>query len=173
MSPGLLLRSVLARVRVAVRGPTLPVILLALTAAAIHPSRLTAQTVSGRVTAQVSGEPLSDARVTVVGTSVFTTTNTDGQYTLRNVPPGTQAVRVSRIGFQEQKQSVAVAPGATLTLNFVLTRAVIQLQEIVTTATGEQRRVEIGNAVSTGNSAERTQTAPVTDMASLLLAQSP
>ncbi|HEY2065230.1 MAG TPA: SusC/RagA family TonB-linked outer membrane protein [Gemmatimonadaceae bacterium] len=172
MSPGLLLRSARACARVVLRGPNLLALLLALCAGAT-PAQLAAQTIAGAVTAQGTGEPISDARVVVVGTSVFTTTGADGRYTLRNVPVGAQSVRVYRIGFQEQKQPVAVAAGATLTVNFVLTRAVIRLQEVVTTATGEQRRVEIGNSVSTINAAERTQTAPITNVASLLQAQSP
>ena len=57
--------------------------------------------------------------------------------------------------------------------SFALSPVVVQLQEVVTTATGEQRRVELGNAVASVNAAQRTQTAPVTDMASLLVAQAP
>lgn len=173
MSPGLLLRSALVSLRDATRGPRPSVILMALVAAVLGSSGLAAQTVSGSVTAQGTSEPLSNARVIVVGTSIAATTGVDGRYTLRNVPAGTQSIRVNTIGFQEAKQAVTVGSGATSTLNFVLTRVPFQLQEVVTTATGEQRRVEIGNSVSTVNAAQRTQTAPVTDVASLLVAQSP
>src|SRR5687767_12152274 len=64
--------------------------LLALALVAIVSSRAAAQqtTVTGRVTAQESNEPLSDVRVIVVGTTVFTVTNADGRYSLRGVPAG-------------------------------------------------------------------------------------
>lgn len=137
------------------------------------PTALSAQTISGRVTAKDAGAPISDARVVVVGTSLFTVTNADGRYTLWRVPTGPQSVRVSRLGYLEQKQEVTVAAGTPPVLNFTLAPAVISLQEVVTTATGEQRRVEIGNSISTVNAAERTRTAPIIDMASLLVAQSP
>jgi TonB-linked SusC/RagA family outer membrane protein len=137
------------------------------------PAALSAQTISGRVTTRDIGAPISEARVVVVGTSLYTLTNADGRYTLRGVPVGPQSVRVSRIGFLEQKQEVKVVAGTPDVLNFTLAAAVIRLQEVVTTATGEQRRVEIGNSVSTVNAAERTKSAPITDMASLLVAQSP
>jgi TonB-linked SusC/RagA family outer membrane protein len=174
MSPGLLLRSVLALRRGVSRDRKRSIFLLAVIAASLGSSPLAAQTITGSVTVKGSGEPVSNARVTVVGTSLVAGTDANGRYTLRHVPTGTQSVRVNSIGFQEQKQTLAVASAAAaLTLNFVLTRVPFQLQQVVTTATGPQRRVELGNAVSTIDAAQRTATAPVTDVASLLAAQSP
>src|SRR5947209_3392624 len=45
-------------------------------------------TVTGRVTAQDSNQPLSDARVLAVGTNAAATTAQDGRYTLRGVRSG-------------------------------------------------------------------------------------
>ena len=114
------------------------------------PAALRAQgTVTGRVTAAGTEEPLNDARVMVVNTSIIVPTGGDGRYTIRNAPTGNIEVRVLRVGYQEQKKAVAVSAGANVTLNFTMQQAVVQLQEIVTTATGDQRRVELGNSVST------------------------
>ena len=51
----------------------------------------------------------------------------------------------------------------------------MQLQEIVTTATGEQRRVEIGNAVTTLGDVNQqaSKTTPITNLADLLVAKAP
>lgn len=126
-------------------------------------------TITGRVTAAGTNEPLGDVRVMVVGSSIAAPTNQEGRYTLRGVPSGTVEVRVLRVGYQEQKKSIAVSPGANLTLDFTMTQAVVQLQEIVTTATGEQRRVEIGNAVSTlGDVGKTVETAPINNVADLM-----
>ena len=55
-----------------------------------------------------------------------------------------------------------------------MTPAVVQLQEIVTTATGQQRRVEIGNAVTTlGDIGQKVEQAPVTNLADLMVAKAP
>ncbi len=114
------------------------------------PAVLRAQgTVTGQVATVESNEPLSDARVMVVNTSLIVPTGADGHYTIRGVPTGNIEVRVLRVGYQEQKKAVAVSAGASVTVNFQMKQAVVQLQEIVTTATGDQRRVEIGNSVQT------------------------
>src|SRR4029079_2238956 len=123
--------------------------------------RLGAQTpqarITGRVAAAGTNAPLGDSRVVVVNTSVGTTTGADGRYTLRGVPTGNLEVRVLRVGYQEQKKPIAVAAGASVTLDFTMEAAIVQLQEVVTTATGEQRKVELGNAVWTINAAERVE----------------
>jgi TonB-linked SusC/RagA family outer membrane protein len=130
-------------------------------------------TITGQVTT-AGGQPLGDARVFVVGTALGVATNQEGHYTLRNVPAGTAVVRVLRVGYQEQKKSVAVTAGQSLTVDFQLAQAVVQLQEIVTTATGEQRKVELGNSIATlGNITDRVETSPVTDVQGLLVAKAP
>jgi TonB-linked SusC/RagA family outer membrane protein len=131
-------------------------------------------TVSGRVTAAGTNQPLADSRVMVVNTSLAASTGADGRYTLRGVPVGPVEIRVLRVGFQEQKKPVTVTSATPATLDFVMSEAVVQLAEIVTTATGEQRRVEIGNAVTTlGDISKKVETAPVTNLADLMVAKAP
>jgi TonB-linked SusC/RagA family outer membrane protein len=130
-------------------------------------------TVTGRITAAGSSEPLADARVMVVNTSVSAIANTDGRYTLRGVPVGTAEIRVLRVGYAEQKKPITVTAGGNITLDFIMLPSVVQLQEIVATATGEQRKVEIGNAVSTIDAAKRVEETPIHNMADLLVAKAP
>jgi len=138
------------------------------------PAALRAQgTVTGLVTT-ATNEPLSDARVMVVNTSLIVPTGADGRYTIRNAPTGNIEVRVLRVGYQEQKKAVAVSAGASVTVNFQMKQAVVQLQEIVTTATGDQRRVEIGNSVSTlGDVNQRVENGPINNIGDLLVAKAP
>src|SRR5512146_3335367 len=136
-------------------------------------SALAQGTISGRITAQGTGDPLPESRVSVVGTNLVALTGPDGRYTVRNVPAGAWVVRVLRVGYQEQKKSATMTTGQNATLDFTLEQAIVKLTEVVTTATGEQRRVELGNAVSTIDVSTRAKTAPTTSMASLLVSQAP
>ena len=136
---------------------------------------LTAQqaVLTGRVSASGSAEGLADSRVMLVNASTSTLTNSEGRYTLRNVPTGTIEVRVIRVGYAEQKKSVTITPGASVTLDFALSPLVVQLQEVVTTATGDQRKVEIGNALSTISAPQNVEQSAVSNIADLLVAKAP
>jgi hypothetical protein len=124
-------------------------VVVALFAITVKPARAQQATITGRVTSAGTNVPLGDSRVMVAGTNIIAAANAEGQYTLRNVPPGAVIVRVLRVGYLEGRRAVTVEAGRTTTLDFSLDRAVVQLQEIVTTATGQQARSELGNAVST------------------------
>src|SRR5688500_12670530 len=130
-------------------------------------------TISGGVTEAGSGQPIADARVIVVGTSLFATTNADGRYAIRNVPAGTANVRVLRVGFAELRRPATVAAGATATLDFALQEVAVRLQEVVTTATGEAMRAELGHTVSNVAVSQVVQEAPVTTVQDVLAARAP
>ena len=129
-------------------------------------------TLTGTVTAQAGG-PLQETRVIVLGTSLFGITGPDGKYRIPRVPEGTADVRVIRVGYQEQKKSVRILDGQTATLDFVMAQTVVQLQEVVTTATGEQRRVEVGNAVDNLSVSKLKESAPVRNLADVLNSRVP
>jgi TonB-linked SusC/RagA family outer membrane protein len=137
--------------------------------------RLSAQgTVTGRVTAQEGGQPLAEARIIVIGGTVSGTTSEDGKYTLHNVGAGNVQLQVLRVGFQSQKKIVSVANGSQTVADFALPVAVAQLEEVVTTATGQQRKVELGNAISTlGDVGKNVENKEISNVTDLLVAKSP
>jgi TonB-linked SusC/RagA family outer membrane protein len=129
--------------------------------------------VSGRVTDAATNTPIADARVMVASSSVAATTAADGRYTLRGVPVGSVEIRVLRVGYQELKKPIVATADAPVTLDFTMTRAVVQLQEVVTTATGEQRKVELGNALATINASKRVEEGAIANLADLMVAKAP
>ncbi|MFI5255861.1 MAG: SusC/RagA family TonB-linked outer membrane protein [Gemmatimonadales bacterium] len=154
------------------RGPHGSALVLA---AVCAPALAMAQqgTISGRVTAALGNLPVAEARVFVVGTHAVASTNSDGHYTMR-AAPGNLDVQVIRIGFIEQKRTITLPPGGSVTLDFALSPSLVTLTEIVTTATGAQRRVELGNSVQTlGDIGKKVETAPVTNLSDLLVAKAP
>jgi TonB-linked SusC/RagA family outer membrane protein len=139
--------------------------LLAGTAAAQQTS------ITGRVTDAQTGQPVGAAQVTVVGTNIGALSGTDGRYTIRGAPPGTMSIRVLSIGYAEQLQQAGVTPGQVTTLDFLLRPSAIALSPVVVTATGEQRRIEVGNSIAQVNASQVMQTRSVTNMADLLTAR--
>lgn len=125
-------------------------------------------TITGRVTAQGTNQPLADARVLLIGTSITTSTGDDGKFTVRGAPTGNVQLQVLRVGYKSEKRVITVSPGQTTTADFALTIAVAQLEEVVTTATGAARKSELGNAISTlgdvGTKVEQTQIASASEL---------
>jgi len=140
----------------------------ALALASVSLAEAQQSSVGGVVTDEATGQPLEAARVLLNGPNRIETTNTEGRYLFRNVAPGSYAVRVLRLGYRPATDTANVAPGEEVTLDFGLTGAPVQLDEIVTTATGEQRKLEVANAVSTIDAARITEESPITEFGNLL-----
>ncbi len=104
-------------------------------------------TITGVVTEQLNNSPVPGARVLLGTTNRTAVTNTSGRYNMLAVPAGSYELRVIAVGFGSKRSPVVVEAGASATVDFALSRAVITLDEVVASATGaEQRAREIGNS---------------------------
>jgi TonB-linked SusC/RagA family outer membrane protein len=127
-------------------------------------------TITGRVTALESKQPLPDARVLALGTNSAATSAQDGKYTLTNLRSGTVEVQVLRMGYASAKKTVTVTPGQTTTVDFELAISVVRLQDVVSTATGQQRKVELGNnIVALNDISSKVSETSITAMSELLV----
>lgn len=127
--------------------------------------------VVGQVVNAFTGSPLAGAQVFVPGRGLGTLTDAEGRYRLLSVPPGPQRISVLLLGFGQQTQSIEISPGEATVLRFALQPTAIALDEIVVTATGQRRKVELGNAVAEIRADEVTERAPVTNAYDLLQAR--
>ena len=127
-------------------------------------------TVRGRITEAGNDRPIPHTQVGVVGSTAGTVTDGDGRYLL-TISPGQVTVRVVRIGFAGQSRTVTVAAGQTVTVDFQLESVAMKLNPIVTTATGQQRRIEVGNAIAQVNAVDIVETQAVSQMADLLVSK--
>jgi TonB-linked SusC/RagA family outer membrane protein len=143
-------------------------LVLAASVPALSPAQQTSGTITGVARDQTTGAPIVSARVNVVGTNIAVPTRDDGSFTLRGIPPGTVEVRVLALGHAAQKQTVTVPPGGTATMQFLLAPVPIQLEQVVTTATGEQRRVEVGNDIPRIDAVRQVAEHPVANITDLL-----
>src|SRR5690606_33174866 len=104
--------------------------------------------VRGTVVDSAGGLPVPSAPVVIVGTRLGATTANNGVYVIRGVPAGAQTVRFARIGYAPMTKDASVPDGGEVTVDFTVARSVIELEEIVTTATGQQSRRAVGNVVA-------------------------
>ena len=128
-------------------------------------------TITGKVTEARGGVAIAAVTVFVEGTNLGTTTRDDGTYTIAAVPAGTRMIVARRVGYTPGRRSVTVVDGQQTTVDFPLEAVAASLDAVVTTATGQQRRVELGNTVATVDVAVRGETAPVKSIGDLLNAQ--
>ncbi len=136
------------------------------------PPSLSAQgaggTVTGRVTDGATGQPIQQARVLVQGTQNGSLTAENGRYTLRVPTSGAVVLEVSRIGYEAKKVTVTISGTAPVTQDVALTQAAFSLSAVVTTVTGQQRKVELANATTQIAVAEKVAELPVSNMGQLL-----
>lgn len=138
----------------------------------LEPGTIVGTVVGARAEGEAT-QPIASAQVVVDGTGLGTLTDNEGRFQIANVPAGRQSVTVSSIGWRTTTQGVDVADAATVTLDFTLEVSPTALAELVVTATGEQRRVELGNALGRINADSLVREAPVNSVSDLLTARVP
>lgn len=89
------------------------------------------------------GEPLGGVSIVVKGTTVGTTTDLDGNFTL-NVPANNVTLAFSFIGFKSQE----VALKGQTDLNIVLSEDTEMLDEVVVVGYGSMKRSDVATAIS-------------------------
>lgn len=108
------------------RAPTLMVIAGALVV--MFATKLVAQDtqagrINGRILSAATGSYLYRAEVSLAGTNLVASSESNGYYQFNNVPPGPVTVVVTCSGYSNMQKSGSVAAGSTLVLDFELPRA--------------------------------------------------
>ncbi|HHL71388.1 MAG TPA: SusC/RagA family TonB-linked outer membrane protein [Bacteroidetes bacterium] len=137
------------------------------------PALLSAQNgnISGRVVDAKTGEPMAAANVVVKGTNYGSSVDLEGNYTIKNVPVGTYTVTANFISHTAQSKTVQVVDGETVTVNFELEPSILNMDELVVTATGVRRKVEIGNSIARIDAEDDVKMRPIGNISDLLQGQ--
>ena len=130
-----------------------------------------AGTVRGAETAGQPAQPVPGAQVVVEGANLSALTDDEGRFRIAGVPAGIHTVAVSSLGWRRTTREVEVPEGATVTVEFVLDAAPTRLAEVVVTATGPQRRVELGHVVDRIDAEAVMRDAPVNSFTDLITAR--
>ncbi|MBR4970030.1 MAG: TonB-dependent receptor [Alistipes sp.] len=91
-------------------------------------------TIHGHVIDSRTKEHIPYITVTIDGTTIGTTTDATGHYTLYHVPVGRFKVSVSAIGYANQTKEVDIKCGDDILLNFETTESQISLDAVVVSA---------------------------------------
>lgn len=89
-----------------------------------NPPPPTTGTISGRVTS-ATGTPLDGATITTQPTTTGGTTDSQGNFTIANVSPGSYVVSAARTGYQTATVNVSVVAGQTVSANLSLLAAAL------------------------------------------------
>lgn len=111
--------------------------------AVAHPQAM--GSITGTVTAASASRPLSDVRITVVGSERAAATNASGRYRLDGLGPGDYTLTAFRLGRATATRTVRVSAGGTAIADFELAPGSVLLSGVVVSAT---RSVEAARAVA-------------------------
>lgn len=122
----------------------------------------------GLVIDSATGKGIPNANVSLQGLSRHVTTDANGAFRLLKLPPGKYLLNAKVLGYMARNQQVEVMAGKGEFVRIVLTPSPTSLTEIVTTATGAQRRVEVAHDIAKIDADAVMQRSPVRSVTDLL-----
>jgi outer membrane receptor protein involved in Fe transport len=125
--------------------------------------------IEGTVTDRDTGQPLPGAQVIVAGTQLGNISDDNGYYFVNNVPPGSQTVSASFLGYQAESGQYRILAGQTTTVNFALSTEVIVADSAIVTVTEREPLVPRDNTISKSRFIkENVQDLPLTSVDQLV-----
>ncbi len=124
------------------------------------------KSVSGKVT-DSSGASLPGVSVVVKGTTMGTITDSNGSYSLPNVPANA-TLQFSFVGMKTQE----IAFAGKTTINVTLAEDAIGIDEVVAVGYGTQKKVNLTGSIATTN-AKELRSLPVANVSNSLAARMP
>src|SRR5687768_295526 len=134
--------------------------------ALLLPAMMSAQeraAITGRVTAEGSGQPLSAATVMIPALNLRSVTDEQGRYQLNAIPLGNHTLRVTRLGYRPATRQITLVSGGT-TVDVAMGSDPLRLEEMVVTGYGEQRRRNLTGAIASLRTDEAVKDVPLTSV---------
>lgn len=111
---------------------------------------------------------IPNVTVSLVGTKLGTTSDASGSFKILSIPPGSQTISVKLLGYGSKLLPIVVKESSPTTTTIYLVPGSTTLTEVVTTATGNQRRVEVAHDIAKIDAAAVMQRSPVRTVTDLL-----
>jgi len=126
---------------------------------------------AGKVTDATTGEALVGANVMIIGTTLGSAADLDGNYAILNIPPGIYSVKVSYLGYQPNiLNEVRIVVDQTTLIDFRLIGETIKVDEVVVTAKTPLIQRDLTSSKSV-ISREKIEALPVATFTELLALQ--
>lgn len=123
--------------------------------------------VTGTVVDAQTMRPLAGAQVFIPNTRYGVLVNNEGRFLMVNVTAGQHTLRTQVIGYAGGEQVINVPAGGVATVTFQLQAQAVELEALVVTGYGTQRREDVTGAVAKIQALDFVQT-PAKDAASLI-----
>jgi outer membrane receptor protein involved in Fe transport len=124
--------------------------------------------IAGRVTDKANGEAVAAANISIIGTTMGTAANLEGQYTILHVPPGIYKVRVTLVGYTTVTiNDVRVFIDQTAHIEVALSAELIEGKEVVVEAQLPAIKKDVATSVVSVSSGE-ISSLPVTNVVSAI-----
>ena len=85
---------------------------------------------TGTVASSQTGEPITGARVSIPELQFGAITNDEGDFTIKNVPPGLYDVRVHYLGYSTNQRPIRLQSGRVTNATFLLERDVLEVADL-------------------------------------------
>jgi TonB-dependent receptor len=108
-------------------------------------------TIEGTVRDSQTGDALPGANVQLAKTGLGASTDVNGKYTIRDVPPGAYTVRATYIGYTDKQTQIELRDGQTLKQDFKLVAVGVEGEEVVVTAQAAGQKEAINQQLSSMN----------------------
>lgn len=112
--------------------------------------------VRGTITDASTGNPIPFASVFLAGTFFGTTAQSDGSYTIVNIPPGGYDLTASLVGYKANAVAI-VCQEDEIKVDLQLTPKVIQLKEVVISGVDSQKHFKVFQRYFLGRSTNSTR----------------
>ena len=104
--------------------------------------------ITGTVRDAVTGTPLPNARVALVGTRFSVESRADGRYTIGDVPPATYRIRAQLVGYIPAEANAVVQDGQQAVVDLPLQQSAIELNPVVAIGYATVQKHDLTGAVS-------------------------
>ncbi|MCL5021451.1 MAG: carboxypeptidase-like regulatory domain-containing protein, partial [Bacteroidetes bacterium] len=104
--------------------------------------------IEGHVWDAQTKSPLPGANVMLKGTSLGASTDLNGRYVIRNVPPGSYVIRAAYIGYRNQELPIRVKRGGEIRRDFRLEAVGVQGKTVVVTGQASGQNAAINQQLS-------------------------